>query len=193
MNYSDQEIFELIPLGKDRNKIVSFLYNKYLPKLSGYIKSRGGSKEDADDLFQESIIIFYKKVIEQKISYPQYRSGNFILGVAKNLWIDKKRREKVEESHIDATLQQPEPLVETVINDVNTMDVMNEVLGSLGQNCQEILSRVIFYSLSLKDIAEELGYSSEASVKTTSFRCRQKLIEKFKDKQSLRDLLLNES
>lgn len=193
MKYTDEQIFKQIKEG-NKQEVLQELYKEYYPKLERYICSRNGLSEDAKDIFQESIIIFYQKVITNTISYPQYKASSFILGVSQKLWINKIRKGKVIEKH-----QEYVKLHEKDI-DIDNFDhlltdrrkeLAKNILGSLGDKCKDILTLVFYNNLTLKEIAQELGYASEDSAKTSHYRCRQKLIQKYKDNHQLKELLQN--
>lgn len=191
MKYTDEQIFKQIKEG-NKQDVLTVLYEEYYPILERYVCSRNGLSDDAKDIFQESIIIFYQKVITNKITYPQYKVSSFILGVAQKLWINKVRKNKVIERHQDyVKLHNEEGEVthfDNLLTD-NRKKVTEQVISSLGKKCHAILKLVLYNNLTLKEIAQELGYSSEDSVKTSHYRCRQKLIEKYKDNLTLKELL----
>ena len=57
---NDTKIVELIR-SKKRDKALMKLY-KYMPVVERYISSKGGTKDDARDVFQEALIVFCKKL-----------------------------------------------------------------------------------------------------------------------------------
>ena len=191
MKYTDEQIFKQIKEG-NKHAVLKALYDAYFPVLERYICSRNGLSEDAKDIFQESIIIFYQKVMTNAISYPQYKVSSFILGVAQKLWINRIRKQKVIERHQDYVKLHEDEAEVSNFSDLltdNRKKLTQQILESLGEKCKNILTLVIYNNLTLREIAEELGYASEDSAKTSHYRCRQKLIEKYKDNQQLKELL----
>jgi RNA polymerase sigma factor (sigma-70 family) len=191
MEYSDKAIFDEIYAG-NREHVLRYLYTSFYPKMEQYIRGRGGDPEDARDIFQDSVLIFYRKVLEQKISENQYTVAQFIMGVGRNMWVDKMRKQKVVREHTDHVRTAFYSDRDWIEIQPETTELVAKVIGSLGKKCQDILTRVLFRNMSTADIAEELGYKSADSVKTSHFRCRQKLIKKYSGNQRLKEMLAGE-
>ena len=57
-----------------KEKAFQALY-KIMPQFMGYVKSQGGSKEHAEDIFQEAILVVYKKLADQNFEFEGSRSN----------------------------------------------------------------------------------------------------------------------
>ena len=57
---NDQKLIELLQADKT-DKAFYKLYSGY-PKVEKLVLSKGGNKEDAQDVFQEALIVLYRKV-----------------------------------------------------------------------------------------------------------------------------------
>jgi DNA-directed RNA polymerase specialized sigma24 family protein len=91
--HSDKEILGAIGKGDDR--VLEHLYKQVLPKVKSYIARNSGNNEDARDIFQDAVVIFYKYVKTGKFDV-QHDIAGFIFSVSKNLWINSaKRKNKV--------------------------------------------------------------------------------------------------
>ncbi len=184
--YSDKETYQLIQSGKGR-QVLEALYQEFYPKLEIYIVSRGGEVEDAKDIFQESVLVFYKKVIQEEISYESCPASAFIFGVAKNKWFNKLKRDQMASRHHENIYHEGNEAHDEALDFLSNekrKEVLQLVLSSVGEKCKAIFSRVIFTKLTMEDIAEELGYTSANSLKVVHHRCRKKLMEKLKGKES---------
>lgn len=179
-NFTDQEIIEAIYNGKDE-EVVKSLYESVLPNVRRYICSNSGSPEDAFDLFQDALLVFYKLVATNKFDPEKYKIHGFILTVSKNLWINqmKKKARSLDWKKRKETDDLDETVLETLITEERKM-VLDKVFQSLGDKCVEILTLFFYNRLSLKEIAIKLNYPSEEAVKVKSHRCRKLLSEKVK-------------
>ncbi len=85
---NDDQIIDLIR-GGHRSEALASIYRHY-PKIRQLVVMANGSEEDAKDLFQEGVIIFY-----QKAQLPDFRLtaavGTFIYSVCRNLWLKRYR------------------------------------------------------------------------------------------------------
>lgn len=107
------------------------------------------------------------------------------------MWIDRTRKAATKQKHVHGITNdfyQPQDLTLSLeVEERSTL--VNQLLLSLGSKCQELLTRVIHQGLSMKEIAKELNYASEDSVKTTHYRCRKKMILAFKDRSDIKERL----
>src|SRR5690606_32505039 len=71
-----------------------WVYKKYYPSISRFILQNNGNEGDAEDIFQESIVVLY-----QKVTTPDFQLTSalktFLFSIAKNLWLKKLRDEKL--------------------------------------------------------------------------------------------------
>ena len=188
MKYSDVEILQALKSGQDRD-VLKYIYNTHFPKVSRYIKHNSGDQDAAFDIFQDSIMVFYRYVKEDKFD-PQYDIGAFIFAVSKNLWLNRLRKESRE-------IVLPE-YVDFSDTGGNIMDhiftrereeAVSEVLTRLGERCEELLRYSIFYRMKNTEICEKMGFSTENAVKTRKYKCMQKLINYIEERPGLKNAL----
>ncbi len=190
LKISDSEIIDSILKGRE-DHVLSQLYTSCYPRVRRFILSRKGSEADAEDLFQDAVVTFFSKVVNRSFDAEKYQIEPFIIGVSKNLWIDKFRRDK-KIDFTDETNEYGSTGDEHYVINQERAQIVNEILASVGDSCKEILIRVIYHGMSMKEISEELGYQSVDSAKTQHYKCRQKLIKKFKDNEYLKSILKGE-
>ena len=92
MKFTDQEILERIRTGDD-NKVLAYLYQKQWPPIKRYIMKNSGTEEEAQDVFQDAILAFYKQVKLNKFK-EGYEIGGFIFSVGRNFWINKVKKDQ---------------------------------------------------------------------------------------------------
>ena len=59
MHYMDESIVEGMRL-RD-NDVIQYVYKSHYPTIKYFVKLNNGDEEDVKDIFQEAIIIIYKK------------------------------------------------------------------------------------------------------------------------------------
>lgn len=188
MKFSDKDILEHIQSGKE-SRVLEYLYTNCYPKMRRFVLSRGGSEDDAKDIFQDAVMTFFTKVINGVFD-TKYSVQPFIIGVSKNLWIDKFRKQRRI-----TLVEDPSTIDHEVINqydyvfDQERTNIIQDVLSTVGDTCKQLLVNVIYHRMSMKEIAAEMGYQNIDSAKTQHYKCRQKLIKKFKDNDYLKQLL----
>jgi RNA polymerase sigma factor (sigma-70 family) len=188
MGYSDNEILNAIQTGDDRD-VLKFMYNTLFPKVRKYIRHNSGNSDAAFDIFQDSLIVFYKYVRMNKFD-PKYEISAFIFAVSKNLWLNRLRKEKREVAipeHFDYS-DHNENIEEYLFNKERE-EVVSGVLSQLGQRCELLLRYSIFYRMKNTEICEKMGFRTENAVKTRKYKCMQRLISLIEANPSLKKTL----
>ena len=91
MRFTDVEIINYIKQGKD-DAVLKYLYKKQWSVIRNYVIKNNGSEEEAQDIFQDAIVAFYKQVKLGKYNM-NYEIGGFIYSVSRNLWINKVKKD----------------------------------------------------------------------------------------------------
>ena len=188
MNISDDKIIHGIQNGDD-DKVLRMLYADVLPNVEKFICKNSGSVDEAHDIFQDAIIIFYKQVKEDKFDL-KYKIAGFLYSVSRNLWINraKRRQRQVELSDNDSYVEVDKDILNDMIT-VERENLINDLLDQIGENCKELLMNSIYKKLSMKEICKVMGYSNENTAKTRNYKCKQRLIKLVKESQFLSEEL----
>lgn len=176
---------------QNKEDLIRKAYKEYFPLVRKYVCSNKGDVDDAKDVFQEALI----KVIStpEKFGNPDYNEKAMILAIARNKWIDKVRR-------ANNFSRKTDQIIEFERANYSTSDALfqseknkkiEEVFSSLGERCKELLTNTFFYNYSMKEIAELMNFSSEDSAKTQHYKCKQKLIDLYKNDKSLKEILIS--
>ncbi len=190
MNEKEKTIIESIRTGA-HNVALQYLYDISLKKVRQYIIKNNGSKDDANDVFQDAVIILFNQIRLNKFN-ESYSLDAFIYSVSRNLWIDKIRRDK-KFSNYDSPDQ-----FTSIADDRSQLDdliqkeksqAMKNIFSQLDEKCQKILTYVIYEKRSMKEIKALMGYNSEDVAKTNHYRCKQYLSKLVKSNPSLVNLL----
>ncbi len=192
MSKTDKEIIRAIRDGKD-DEVVGSLYRDVLPNIRKYIYSNNGTNDDAFDIFQDALIVFYKLVMSGQFNDEKYKIHGFIYTICKNLWINQTKKNVSEQKWQKFKLKDEafeEPILNVIISDEKSK-ALQDLFQSLGDKCVEILNLSIYQKLSMRKIAAKLGLVSEDAVKVKSHRCRKMLSEKVKSNPELLELLKN--
>ncbi len=176
MALKDREIINCIRRGED-SRILGHLYDKVLPKIRRYICRNSGSEDDAFDIFQDGIIIFYKYVVAGRYRDDLEISG-FLFTVCKNLWINKVKHDKMVIRLSDAheSSDNEKNILELIVSREREEEVKH-MMKELGERCRELLQYVFYYQLTTREICEKMGFANENTLKTKKYKCKQRLLE----------------
>jgi RNA polymerase sigma factor (sigma-70 family) len=172
---------------------LQYLYDVSLKKVRQYILKNNGSKEDANDIFQDAVIVLFNQIRLNKFN-ENHSIDAFIYSVARNLWIDKVRRDKKFtsfDSNNDYLNRSSDTDHLEYLIQKEKSSAMQQVFKLLDEKCQKILHFVIYEKRTMKEIKELMGYSSDDVAKTNHYRCKQYLSKLVKSNTELVDLLKN--
>lgn len=158
-------------ISKEIGEELKCLYKKW-PEIKRFLASIGCKNQDAEDIFQEALIIFTRKRKEVDFELtvaPFY----YVKNVCKLLWFSELRRKnKLPESELSTDVKEIESNWFQLEIKLKSLE---KAMGSIGEKCQEILQ--LFYGLgwTMADIAVKIGLSNENVVRVQKFRCIQKV------------------
>jgi RNA polymerase sigma factor (sigma-70 family) len=175
--YTDAELIAAIRANEDLNQAILFLYKYYAEATSSFIMGYGGSRQDAEDVFQETVVSFIE--IVKKDKYRMEASvKTFLVSVAKNIWfneIKKRERSGIREKHFESGRDQNEADISHNIADHEKKQQLRELVYKLGEPCRKILMLFYYENLSMKEIVDYLPYENEQVVRNKKYKCLQQL------------------
>jgi RNA polymerase sigma factor (sigma-70 family) len=179
---TDSEIIIAIKTSNN-NAVLSHLYKSVLPKIKRFIIKNSGSEDDAKDIFQDAVIILFNQVKLNKFDETK-EIGGFMYSVARNLWINKVKRQNKQIQITDTEYELKADIGQDSLNGMITNEktlAIKDLMNQVGEECKQLLKYSIYDRLSMKEICEKMGYSSESVAKTYNYRCKQKLVNLVKN------------
>ncbi len=158
------------------DKAFQLLYD-FWPQFLGYVKNQGGSKEQAEDIYQEAIIIFYKKLREEDFQF-EGSLKTYLFNTAKYMWWRENRLDEnskvstVSEQSFDGAQDDKE--LEAAIEKEMKIQKAEKVIESLGEKCKEILEAFYYQGLKMVEIAKKFGYASPKTAKNQKYKCLER-------------------
>ena len=152
------------------------IYELVYPSVRKYIRNNSGNQEDAEDVFQRALLHITTKA-KVKNYQPVANFEWYLYGICKNLWLKelnfrKKWATKAEVKEV--TDESNAKLMALEILEHDRREVYLRNFNLLSDNCKKVLS-LFLKKRKQKEIAEELGYSSETVVRQRVFKCKNKL------------------
>jgi DNA-directed RNA polymerase specialized sigma24 family protein len=159
-------------LSVKRHELFMELYKEAFPVVARYISNKGGSFDEAKDVFQDALVIYYEKTTVAAFN----NDTAYLVGIAKHLWL---KRYKENDRHnplndLDFTVDENEPHP----SDERLM----HFLATAGKKCMELLRGFYYDKLPLTDLAGLFGYSGVRSVTVQKYKCLEKVRETIKQK-----------
>lgn len=170
--YSNEEIIKGIM--ERRSKILQFLYSDYLPMIRKYITKSISNDTEAEDLFQDTIIIIYEKIANRKLKLTS-SFKTYFFAICRYLWLQRSPnlkktllKDHQDESWINMMSQEE-------YAEFEEEKLFQEHFLKLDKDCQKILLSY-FEKKSYKEIAEDLNFKS-SYIKKLKFNCKEKLYQ----------------
>lgn len=143
------------------------------PSLRAYLLSSLPSRGDVDDVIQES----YLKAIRVRESNPVHNSKALLFKIARNAVCDQFRhRRRVRMVSVDhVPLQDIENVAESVSRK-QELAILREAIDALPARCKEVLLMKKIGRKSQKEIAQQLGISTntvEVLIAKGTRKCRE--------------------
>lgn len=177
----DSEIIEKIKKGDET--ALDFLYKKNYRMMIKLIVRNNGSEEEAQDIYQDALIVFWQKVIADKDFTLTSKISTYLYSVCNNLWrkeLERKKRHTNEEADIS---EYPD-------NDIQERSmIVNKCIAELGETCRKILTLYYFDQMSMTDIAEKMGFANADTAKTKKYKCKKELDNMIKSLYTASDFL----
>jgi RNA polymerase sigma factor (sigma-70 family) len=176
----DSEI--LARIGKGEERVLDYLYKKYFRMMSKIVLTNNGTEEEAKDIYQEALIVFWQKASSGSLVLTS-KISTYLYSICLNLWrkeIDRKSRLVNEEK--DG--------VQTMNDELNEQyNIVVKCIESLGETCKKILMYHYFDGLSMAEIAERMDFANTDTAKTKKYKCKKRLDDLVKSKYSSSDFL----
>lgn len=165
---SDQDILKLFKNGQ-RDKAFAKLYQLY-PRIEKLILSKGGNKADANDVFQEALIILNRNLESSnfKLTSSFY---TYLYSVSRFVWSDiQKQMTKSELHQLDG---QEVQVFQNVIEE-KKYQIAEHAFLEIGKRCQQLLQLFYHKAMSFKEIAQVMQFKSSKIAKNQKYKCLQK-------------------
>ncbi len=176
----DSQILKRIKSGDE--SALDLIYKKNYKMMTRMVINNSGSEDEAKDIYQEAILIFWQKVRKKDFVLTS-KISTYIYSVCQNLWrkeLERKSRlsheSKDSEEYMDFDKQEREAII-------------HECINSLGETCQKVLKYYYFDNLSMQDIAKKMGFANADTAKTKKYKCKKELDKLIKIKYKATDFL----
>jgi RNA polymerase sigma-70 factor (ECF subfamily) len=133
------------------------VFGKYAGKVKGYLIRLGAGGAVAEDLVQDAMVSIWRRAAS--FDPKKAKASTWIFVVARNAWIDRLRREKVELAY-RAYVDQPEEGSDEAPDDaavrMQSEEQISSALSSLSEEQRQVVQLSFFEDRPHSEIAERL-------------------------------------
>lgn len=176
-DFTDQSLIHVLRSEANPDDAIRHLYRTQYRLTAAYIKQNSGTEEDAEDIFQELVLVFIDILKKDKFR-GESSVSTFLYALTRNIWLNElnrkdksKRRDQIFEKGKDkADLD-----VSHLIADRETKMQLMNVVDKLGETCKKILLAFYFENLAIREILQNLNYENEQVVRNKKYKCLKQL------------------
>lgn len=166
--------------------VLKKIYKESLPEVIKYVKRNSGNEEDGKDVFQEGILVIFRKASEGNLELTT-SFHNFLFTVCKRIWLKKLRKRSGQEVSFDEVLEySDEEDLEAAFLKSQKWELFNKRFMDLSEECRQVL-KMLFNKVSGKEIAEKMGYTEDYA-KRKKYKCKQSLADLIKSDPNYKQL-----
>ena len=157
MGKEDERIIDAIKQDRD-NEALSILYSRTLKKVIHFVKKNSGTQNEAEDVFQDAVVVFFDAVKENKLKTDTSVDG-YIFTVARNVWFRKLNRDKkIITTDFDyESMNQPEVSFFDGLIEEEKATAFASVFNTLQERCKTLLTYIYFHKHTMNEICEKMG------------------------------------
>ncbi len=160
------------------SKILQYVYDTQYPIIEGYIVHNQGTRDQAKDVFQEAMIIVYKRVKSGKLELS-CKFGTYVYAICKNIWIQERKKymlraEKLRQQPL--MVNDPGPADDPLLQD-HLKVLFDKHFNDLSEDCQKILS-MYFNNFNVEEIRTAMNYKDLHHAADRKYRCKKSLIKR---------------
>ncbi len=176
-----EEMIIAIRAGKsERDKAIKALYHNQLLQngIKKIVLSNSGTEQDYRQILSYAVVEFMKKCITAPSFTVTSSIENYIIGIAKFLWLQELRKKRKDPQRIPEgySVEDPSPRIDLLIANEEVKKSLHVILSKLGRNCKEVLMMWASGN-KMKEIAKKLDYNSEGVVRKKKFKCMKELLD----------------
>lgn len=156
-------------------ELYSAMYEEAYPVIASFVSRQGGSKADAEDIFQDTIVALFLKADRSGVQ----DHTRYVIGIAKHLWLRKTKKalRVLPLDTFEQSLTVPEEIIE-----LHTPSALFQLLQRVGKRCLDLLSDFYFSGYTIAEVAVRNGLGSTHSASVQKHKCVEKMRNVVKQK-----------
>jgi RNA polymerase sigma factor (sigma-70 family) len=166
-------------LRKEESASYKLLYKFYFPSVASYIRQNNGSDQDAEDVFQETIIILLNKVRQPEFVLTSSLK-TYLFSISKNMWLKKLRDAKRLNPNTELTSTPAQSLLDDP-SENNGEEKISTWLDKITANCKRILKAIFFLGEPMDSLMTKMGWKNKHSASNQKYKCIEQIRKESKN------------
>ena len=155
------------------------LYEAFYMKVFSYVMTLAKDRNDAEEITQET---FFRAISTDKAFKGESESFTWLCAIAKNIFIDEKRRVSRQDEELNEEFPDTNKGIEEKLTDRDQSLKIHLILHKLEEPYKEVFQLRIFGELSFAEIGSIFG-KTETWARVTYHRARLKIKERMDENE----------
>ncbi|MCX6223200.1 MAG: sigma-70 family RNA polymerase sigma factor [Bacteroidia bacterium] len=179
VHYTVEAILE--GLKTSDSNVLEYVYKKYFPIVRFFVIKNSGTDEDAKDVFQEAIILIFKRLKDESLDLT-CAFKTYLYSVCRILWLRQLEKRKVRNKVVadDQVFIHLDEDIEGLAAEQEQFRIYQKHFQLLHKDCQEIL-QLFLKKVPLKEIARMMNIKSDKYLKKRKYDCKEALIKRIQN------------
>ena len=150
------------------------IYENEYPKIRDYVIKNSGSSADAQDVFQDGVVLLLEKVKTPEFEFT-CKVGTYLYSCCRNQWLKQLRKtnREINSEYYEIYDVQDVSLLE---EPESHLEKLAPILSNLSESCLKLFQAFYYECKTWETIAEEFGYNTINSAKNQKYKCLKKIV-----------------
>ena len=164
----------LVPESSEASQVIDHrdlksIYEGAFIRVASFVKKMGGTVEDTREVLHDAFIIYCERETEGSNCHSP---EGYILGICRHLWYKRyeKSRKVISLAEWESAIQLRDEFEPSVQE-----RKLLKVLEFAGKRCLELLYKLYYSKVPIREMAGSMGYSSAHSLSAQKYKCIQKI------------------
>ena len=185
IEYSKDEL--IAGLRNKDNHILKHIIDSCHASIKQFILTNNGSKADAEDVLQESIIVLYRKTEDNNFELTSSIS-TFVISIARLIWL-KELKTRKQRNVVNEFIDQIDEIdnIQDIIEKNERLKLYRYHFEQLKEDCKKVL-RLFYLGTPMTQITKFMGYSSDDYTKKKKYTCKNALVNSIRNSKEYKEL-----
>jgi RNA polymerase sigma factor (sigma-70 family) len=178
--FTDSGLIQALKSGENSDEAIRYLYRSQYGMTAAYIKQNSGTDQDAEDIFQELILVFIE-VLKKDRFRGESSVSTFLYALTRNIWLNelkKRERSKYRDEIFEKGKGQTDPDVSRSMINREARARLIKLVETMGEACKKILLAFYYENMAMREILKTLDYENEQVVRNKKYKCLKQLEQK---------------
>ncbi|MBU2652344.1 MAG: sigma-70 family RNA polymerase sigma factor [Bacteroidetes bacterium] len=175
-HYTESEIIRGL-MDMDRG-VIQYIVEEFFPSVSYYVINNRGREEDAEDIFQDAMVVILKRLKEGELNL-HCSLKTYVYAICRNLWLKKvawmHRRNLVHAGVTNEYLLEEDALNRPVKNEEMRILLYQRNFLKLSELCRKMIE-FFLQGKSFTEISASLGIENPQKARKRKYRCLKRLV-----------------